>query len=418
MNRPTLHRNRVSPEEGIPKPSVWERGENQLTARTGGGGALTLEGTISEPATVLVGGPVAAGGQVAEVWKTGANTYGFRATVTLAVGTNTVPITATDANNNTTTSQAVLHTAGASIPALSYDENGNTLSDGTRVYEWDAENQMVAINYAGTGNRTEFTYDGQGRRVRIVEVEGGVVTSSRSFVWSGMDICEERDNGNAVVKRFYPQGRQTLNPQLSTTNSSYYTRDHLGSIRQLVGATGTVQARYSYDLYGNLDLNGSGAPDFAYTGHFHHARSGLHLAPYRAYSAELGRWLSRDPLEDAEFLPEGPNLYAYVGNDPMNWIDPTGNAEDKFVPDASKHGGPHIDRYQGNKNVGRYRPDGSGIPHKGKLPPKIPNSLMPKFLGACEKLANRLSLWMLFFGFSYEAAFPTPETHNPYPYGA
>jgi RHS repeat-associated protein len=61
----------------------------------------------------------------------------------------------------------------------------------------------------------------------------------------------------------------------------------------------------------------------SYTGHDRHARSGLALAPYRAYSAELGRWMSRDPLRKSELI-EGPNLYRYVGNNPALFIDPSG----------------------------------------------------------------------------------------------
>jgi RHS repeat-associated protein len=64
-------------------------------------------------------------------------------------------------------------------------------------------------------------------------------------------------------------------------------------------------------------------PDFAFTGHYYHARSGLYLAPYRAYNPTIGRWLSRDPLKNAE-IQSGPNLYRYVGNNPVNGIDPLG----------------------------------------------------------------------------------------------
>jgi RHS repeat-associated protein len=61
-------------------------------------------------------------------------------------------------------------------------------------------------------------------------------------------------------------------------------------------------------------------PDFAFTGHYYHARSGLYLAPYRAYNPSVGRWINRDPIgEDA-----GINLYGYVRNDPLVGKDPLG----------------------------------------------------------------------------------------------
>jgi RHS repeat-associated protein len=53
------------------------------------------------------------------------------------------------------------------------------------------------------------------------------------------------------------------------------------------------------------------------------AEAGLSFGDHRVYDATLGRWLSRDPLKNAEMI-DGPNLFAYVGNDVVNWIDPEG----------------------------------------------------------------------------------------------
>lgn len=70
--------------------------------------------------------------------------------------------------------------------------------------------------------------------------------------------------------------------------------------------------------------------DFRYTGHYYHGKSGLHMAPYRAYDAELGVWISEDPIEEAG----GINLYGYVENGPMTSVDPLGqvgfNADGSF----------------------------------------------------------------------------------------
>jgi RHS repeat-associated protein len=60
--------------------------------------------------------------------------------------------------------------------------------------------------------------------------------------------------------------------------------------------------------------------DWGFTGHYHHEKSGLHLAPFRAYDADLGRWLSRDPLGEAG----GINLYEYALSNPVNFVDPLG----------------------------------------------------------------------------------------------
>jgi RHS repeat-associated protein len=67
-------------------------------------------------------------------------------------------------------------------------------------------------------------------------------------------------------------------------------------------------------------IQGSLVPDFGYAGMYYHAPSGLNLTLYRAYDSDLGRWLNRDPIQEAG----GLNLYAYVHNNPVNEIDPLG----------------------------------------------------------------------------------------------
>ena len=105
------------------------------------------------------------------------------------------------------------------------------------------------------------------------------------------------------------------------------------------------------------------------------------------YKTASGRtfWLSRDPIAENG----GLNLYAYVGNDPINWVDPLGLSRDTYVPDFDNHGGAHVDRYRNGKNIGRYRPDGSPMEHMGKTPSKIPKSDLKKFDKAAAKCKQR-----------------------------
>ena len=60
--------------------------------------------------------------------------------------------------------------------------------------------------------------------------------------------------------------------------------------------------------------------DFGFTGHYFYAPTGSYLTRFREYDPQIGRWLSRDPLFKAE-QREGPNLYAYVHNSPINHVD-------------------------------------------------------------------------------------------------
>ena len=145
-----------------------------------------------------------------------------------------------------------------------YDANGNLTSDGTKTYQWDAANRVTKIIYSL--GRTEFTYDGLGRRVQILEKNGGGnVLKTSNFVWSGMTIAEERDDSNTVVKRFFAEGVQ-LPTGTSPDTKLYYSKDHLGSIRSLTDENGTIIGTIDYDAFGGIsrapvpanDTSGSG----------------------------------------------------------------------------------------------------------------------------------------------------------------
>jgi RHS repeat-associated protein len=148
-------------------------------------------------------------------------------------------------------------------------------------------------------------------------------TSDRRYVWAGGNQpAEERDaTTNAVTKRFFEEGEQRIGG--ADAGFYYYAKDHLGSNREITNSTGAIAARYDFDLWGKrTKISGAFDSEVGYTGHHHHAKSGLVLTWYRAYDAELGRWLSADPLGEAG----GLNLYGYVGNDPVIYTDSLGLA--------------------------------------------------------------------------------------------
>ena len=190
------------------------------------------------------------------------------------------------------------------------------------TFEWDGAQRLAAVNSGSA--RTEFLYDGKGRRVGIRDLVSGVEISNRRFVWEGSEIREERTPAGAVVKRFFAHGvKIETGPSAGTY---YYTRDHLGSLRELVDTSGAVRARFNYEPFGaRTQVAGNLDADFGFGGHFFHAPSVLCLTRFRVYDSRQGQWLSRDPLQNAE-QHLGPNLYAYVGNDPVNLMDPLGTA--------------------------------------------------------------------------------------------
>ncbi len=288
---------------------------NQLTNRSGTGPLpVRFQGTVNKYSTVTVTN------QVATLLDTG---FTFAATVSLPVGTTMVPVMAVDVNGNIASNNYAVTVAGDLGKTYLYDPDGNctnvSMTDTNISYEWDAQNRLHAINIyitnTATLQRSEFSYDGSDRRSQIIEKVNGTVIGTKRFVWCSSQLCQERDGSDAVTKRFFADGEQIAG------DNYYYLRDRLGSVQQMIDSDGYICADYDYDPYGNqTKVQGDLDADFGFAGYYLHAPSGLYLTWYRAYDADSGHWLSRDPIEEEG----GLNLYDYVGNNPVNYDDPLG----------------------------------------------------------------------------------------------
>lgn len=106
--------------------------------------------------------------------------------------------------------------------------------------------------------------------------------------------------------------------------STYYpTCDQLGSLRIVADASGNVVKRIDYDSFGNIidDTNPSFAVPFGFAGGLHDRDTGLVRFGYRDYDPDTGRWTAKDPIG---FAGGDTDLYGYVLNNPVNYIDPIG----------------------------------------------------------------------------------------------
>jgi len=196
-----------------------------------------------------------------------------------------------------------------------YDADGNLINDGAHQYAWDAASRLLSQTDLATGAVTRYSYDGLGRRLTISRQNGAATTQTR-YLWCGSVVCQLRDGNDAVTADYFNQGES------HGTQVLYYVRDQLGSVVGVTDANGKVLGITRYGAYGAATQARGIRPDYGYAGMLRDPGSALYLTKYRAYDPAVGRWVSRDPIGEVG----GENIYAYVGGNPIYFVDPLGLA--------------------------------------------------------------------------------------------
>ncbi|MEQ1747966.1 MAG: RHS repeat-associated core domain-containing protein [Prosthecobacter sp.] len=242
-------KSRTRLNSGVLQTRTYDLAKMNRLTQIGGNGTTVIEGTLNEFAQVTVT-PNAGAAQTASVIRDPAGTgYRYRAEISVAQGTNTVAISATDQSSLTTN-----HSWQFTVPALSrsltYDANGNTLNDGLRSYTWDAKDRLRTVTKGAT--TWKWDYDYLDRRIR--EYENNVLT--KLYIWSGTQLIQQRSvsspanytAGGTVTRTYYDGG--WLEGYGAAAPKYFTTKDHLGSIHQVVDVNGKLRARHEYDAYG------------------------------------------------------------------------------------------------------------------------------------------------------------------------
>ena len=255
-------------------------------------------------------------------------------------------------NSNTLHDIVATNTKSFTVPpanqVFQYDGDGNLQGDGISTYTWDGENRLSSVTTPGAAEQNvSFVYDYRGRRVsKTASGTGGNYT--RTFLYDGWNLIAEFDSAGGVRTYAYGPNDQgalnyngatapvLINDQMSPVGrgcpGTYYVAvDMEGNVAGLFNATsGTQSANYEYGPFGEpLRVTGVACPEgpagttcaeacpFRFGGKYHDDETGLIYYGKRYFSTSMGRWLNHDPIEENG----GPNLYGFVGNDPINQQD-------------------------------------------------------------------------------------------------
>jgi RHS repeat-associated protein len=216
------------------------------------------------------------------------------------------------------------------------------LQKGTAQYVWDVANRLVR-----TGDQL-YRYDGHGRRTVAATVDalGQPLGASTLTIYSrdGQLLYEERIGANVPAGQIFANGfepgaaagesvtltyhwlgkalvarRETRGAQVGTV---WLTTDVLGSVVAETGPTGAVLNRTHYQPFGIASEPRTGP---GYTGHVMDPGTSLVYMQGRYYDADVGRFLSMDPVAPSSADGADFNRYAYARNNPYRYTDPDGH---------------------------------------------------------------------------------------------
>ena len=257
-----------------------------------------------------------------------------------AVGNRTI-VTGAPGAGGYTANNLNQYTVAGDVGALGYDANGNLATAGGWTYTHDGNSRLVAASGPGSVTAT-FGRDGRNR-----DVKRTINGTTTYLIYDGWNLVAEYDAAGTLTTQ-YVHGPQTdeILAKVTPSSTTFPLPDALGSTIAVTDASGAVLERVFYsDAFGTptfKDANGTPlagtttATRFLFTGREWMAELNFYDYRNRAYSAELGRFLQTDPIA---FEAGDVNLYRYVANNPVNWLDPLGLAPgDSYatVDDAAK----------------------------------------------------------------------------------
>ena len=204
--------------------------------------------------------------------------------------------------------------------AVTWDAAGNMKANGSTTYRHDSQNRLIGVE---RGSLVEqFSYNGADNRTS--QGVNDIVTHYGYDIHGGLpQVVTESSSANGHV---YGLGGTVLWDSATDQGLTYYHQDAMGSTAALTRADGTVAGTRSYDAFGAPRGPQVGTGSYWFDGEQYDPNSGLIYLRARYYDPTSGRFLEPDPAAPDLTSPQTLNKYAYANNNPLRFIDPSGQS--------------------------------------------------------------------------------------------
>jgi len=267
----------------------------------------------------------------------------------------------------------------------SYDASGSpqTKTVGTTVshYRYNAENRLARVEDSNGEVIGEYVYDPMGRRIKKT-----TATETLYFHYSDEGLVGEYDASGVAIRQYgyVPDSTWTTDPlyQKQGGEYAYYQNDHLGTPQRLVKGSGETVWAGRYRGFGEVvEQEGGWGNRLRFPGQYEDGETGVFYNWFRYYDPSTGRYITSDPIG----LAGGINTYAYVGGNPLSFIDPLGldcTAVNGTVT-CNVPGGPQISFPQPAGWPSSLKPGDSNYHYYNKwvnLPPGVDKQCVEEYL--------------------------------------
>ena len=219
--------------------------------------------------------------------------------------------------------------------AITYDEIGNRLTDGTWTYTWEHGRELASMTKSDSSSSWEFSYDANGLRTQRTD------NNHYNYFYDAYEHYEYQydSSGRLVYMDSYNDAFSfTYDPvtgfplSLSCGDGTYYyVTNSRGDVLGITDSQGNLCLAYEYDAWGNV-INYEGYSSLyyipynplLYRGYVYDWETGLYYLQSRYYDPEIGRFINADAYAATGQGLTGNNMFAYCGNNPVMGYDPTG----------------------------------------------------------------------------------------------